>query len=392
MELKQIADLLNTIKMPNSLGEVTTIADDLSNVDEGIDLSSLTDDDIKDYNGQFAVGVINIFRQEADFSEDTFGLYHDEIEYGGLLQVTRNRGRLKAFNTPILTLESVNDDPTAPDYNDSHYYGADVTSKVYTKDSADELRYSVPNSMFKQSFTSAEDVQKLVSLITHNYSNTMASMLKELARGVLLMVIKDCNTDGRVIHALTQYNTVNGLQQGDDGYVTLDNYRSNIQFRLYMQEILQGLKDNMLDYNKKYNDGTVEIFSREDDLRTIVLSDFARQMKFTQGLVYNPDKTDVGEITKINFWQNASTALFPSISSNSVHDQIKVDNGEGVDPTVINHCVALVMDKFTAGITNKMLKSRPKYVPEGDFTTIFTAILKKYWYDSRDVAVIVTLD
>lgn len=391
MELKQIADVLNTIKMPNSLGEVTTIADDLSNVDEGIDLSNLTDEAIKDYNGQFAVGVINIFRNEADFTEDSFGLYHDEIEYGGLLQVTRNRGRLKAHNTPILTLESVNDDPNAPDYNDSRYYGPGVDVKCYTKDVADELRYSVPNEMFKQSFTGAEDVQKLVALITHNYSNTMASMMKELARGVLLKVIGDCSASRRV-HLITQYNDINGLQEGNDGYVTLANYRSNIQFRLYAQEVLQGIQDNMLDYNKKYNDGTVEIFSRKEDIRTIVLSDFARQMKFTQGLVYNPDMTDVGEITKINFWQNASTDLFPSISATSVHDQIKIDNGEGEDPTVIDHCVALVMDKFTAGITNKILKNRSKYVPEGDFTTVFSAIVKKYWYDSRDVACIITLD
>lgn len=391
MELKQIADLLNTIKMPNSLGEVTTIADDLSNVDEGIDLSNLTDDTVKDYNGKFAVGVVNIFRNEADFSEETFGLYHNEMEYGGLLQVTRNRGRLKAHSTPILTLESINDNPNAPDYTDGHYYGPGLDVKVYDKDVADELRYSIPNEMFKQSFTGPEDVMKLVAMIQKNYTNTMASMLKELARSILITLIKDCSATRR-IHLLTQFNTINGYQEGDDGYVTISNYRRNIQFRLFAQEVQQGIMDYMTDYNKKYNDGSVEIFANKSDIRTIVLSDFARQMEFTQGLVYNPDKTAPGNFTKINYWQNASTDLFPTISATSVHDQVVIDNGEGVDDTVINHVVSLTLDKFTAGITNKLLKSRAKYVEEGDFTTIFTAIVKKYWVDNRDMAVICTLD
>ena len=391
MELKQIADLLNNIKMPNSLGEVTTIADDLSNVDEGIDISNLSDDDIKDYSGQFAVGVINIFRNEENYDEDAFGLYHNEIEYGGVLQVTRNRGRLKAHNTPILTLESVNDDPNAPDYTDAHYYGPGVDVKVFTKDVADELRFSIPNEMFKQSFTGPEDVMKLVAMIRQNYTNTMASMLKELARSIFIALIKDCSAS-RTIHLFTQFNAINGLQEGDDGYVTLANYRSNIKFRLFAQEVFQGIQDNMTDYNKKYNDGTVEIFGKKADLRTIVLADFARQMEFTQGLVYNPDKTDVGPITKINYWQNASTDLFPTISATSVHDQVKIDNGEGVDPTVINHVVGLVMDKYTAGITNKIVKARAKYVPEGDFTTQLVAICKKYWIDNRDMAVVIALD
>lgn len=391
MELKQIADLLNEIKMPNSLGEVTTIADDLSNVDEGIDISNLSDNDVKDYAGKFAVGVVNIFRYNGGFEEDSFGLYHDEIEYGGLVQVARNRGRLKAYDTPLLTLQSIVDDPNAPDYTDGHYYGSNTDVKCFTKDVADELRYSIPNEMFKQSFRTPEDVMKLVALIRENYNDTLASMLKELARSIFVALIKDCSASRR-IHLITQFNTINGLTSSDPDFVTLANYRNNIQFRLYAQEVLQGIQDNMLDYNKKYNDGTVEIYGKKADLRTIVLADFARQMEFTQGLVYNPDKTSVGEITKINYWQNSSTDLSPSISANSVHDQVVIDNGTGQDATTINHVVALVMDKYVAGITNKIEKSRAKYIPEGDFSTVFTAIVKKYWIDTRDMAVIVTLD
>lgn len=390
MTLQQIATLINTIKFPNSLGEDVTIADDLSNIDEGVDLSHLSDDDVKDYAKEFVVGVVNVFRNNGGYKAETFGLFHDEIEYGGILQVVRGRGRYKAYTTPILSLESVVDDASAPDYTDGHYYGIGADTKIYTKDVIDEIRYSIPNSMFKQSFRTPEDVQKLVSLIESQYNDTIASQVKELARSILIALINDCSSSRR-IHLFTLFNTINGLTDSDADYVTLANYRSNIKFRLFAQETLQRIQNQMLDYNKKYNDGSIEIYGQKEDLRTIVLEDFATTMKFTQGNVYNPEYTTPGEMYQINYWQNASEDLIPCISATSVHDQVVIDGGDAAD-TTINHVVGIVLDKYVAGITNRLEKTRAKYVPEGDFTTMFHAIMKRYWIDNRDMAVIFTLD
>lgn len=391
MELIQIANVLNTVKIPNALGETVTIADDLSNVDEGISVENMDEDTCKDYLKKLAVGVINFVVMNGDYPEETFGLYHNEIEYGGILQVVRSRGRLTSYSTPILTLESVTEDPNAPDYTDGHYYGTGIDSKIYTKDVADEVRYSVPVEMFKQSFTSAAEVQKLFALIEENAINSIRSFNKELARSILLKIIGACSA-ARTIHLFTLFNTVNGLTAQDEDYVTLANYRSNHKFKLFAQQVMKRIQNQMLDYNKKYNDGTIEIFAKKKDLRTIVLEDFYTDIEFEQSMIFHNELTSVGEVSLINFWQNASTDLMPCISANSVHDQVVIANGEGEEDTTLNHIVGIVMDKYVAGITNKIDKVRAKYVPEGDFNTMFHAILKKFWVDTRDMAVVIALD
>lgn len=390
MELKQIASILNTVKLPNQLGESVTIADDLSNVDVGIDISDVDDNTCLDYQRKLAVGVINFVVMNGEYPEETFGLYHNEIEYGGVLQVSRCRGRLTSYNSPILSLESVTENLSAPDYNDSHYYSTGIDTKLYTEDVISEIRYSIPVEMFKQSFTNATDVQKLFALIEENAINTLKSFNKELARSILLRIIGNCTSE-RKIPIFTLYNTVNGLTDSDDGYVTLTNYRSNHKFKLFAQQVLKRIQNQMLDYNKKYNDGTVEVFARKSDIRTIILEDFYTDIEFEQSGIFHNELTSIGEVYPINFWQNASTDLMPCIKSGSVHDQIVIDGGDEAD-TTINHCVALITDKYTGGITNKVDKVRAKYVPEGDFNTMFHAICRKYWCDDRSMSVIITLE
>lgn len=390
MELTQVASLLNEIKIPNQLGASTTIADDLSNVDAGVAIADMDEYALQDFQRKFVVGVINHVVMEGEYPEETFGLYHNEQEFGGVLQVTRSRGRLSAQSSPILSLESVYDDASAPDYTDGHFYGITPDNKLYTKSVIDEIRFSIPSEMWKQSFTSANEVAKLVALVEETAKNTLRSFNKELARSILCSLIGSCST-ARRIHALTLYNTVNGFTDSDDGYVTISNYKQNHNFKLFCQQILKRIQNQMLDYSKKYNDGTIEVFGRKSDLRTIVLEEFMTMIDFEQSGIFHNELTSVGEVFTINFWQNASTDLLPCIKSGSVHDQVVIDGGDDEDVT-IDHVVGIVMDRYTAGITNVLNKTRSQYNAPGDFNTYFSAVAKKYWVDNRDMAVIITLD
>ena len=54
MNLKQISTLINETIVPNTLGEGTTIAEDLSNiVDLGTAIADLTADDMKNFTKDF---------------------------------------------------------------------------------------------------------------------------------------------------------------------------------------------------------------------------------------------------------------------------------------------------------------------------------------------------
>lgn len=392
MTLTQIATLLNNTIVPNALGESTTIAEDLRNVvDLGTALASLGADDLKDYMNALAVGVFDTYVDTRAYKDETYDLFLSNIEYGGAVQ--RIKAKLMgATDTAILTLVDAGN--SGPDYTDGKYYGTSWTDKVYTKDVAFKVKYSISTEMFKRSFTSAEGVQKLIAMIEANIDNTLRFELNGLARGILRQLILSAKNGSRTISLITTYNTLKGYTSSDPGYITLANWKDSVTFKLWVQTLILELRKYMTDMNEKYNDGTVETFCPEEDTRCVLLTEFAAELDVALGSVYHKELVQgTGSYRTINYWQNSSTALLPQIASGSVHDQIKETetDGESTKTTTIDHVVGVFYDKYSAFLTNKLDKTTTKYVPEEDFTTFFHHIVKSAAIDTRNTAVVLLM-
>ena len=394
MTFTQIATLLNTTIVPNALGENATIAEDLSNVvDLGTALADLSADDLKNYMKDLAVGVYDTFVDSRKYKDESFGLFISDIEWGGALQ----RGKAKLLNasaTNILTLESANDPVSganAPDYTDGKFYGTNWDSRVYTKDAGFKVKYSISTEMFKKSFTSASGVQKLIAMIEANVDNTLRVELNGLARATLRQLIATAVSGNRYINLITTYNTKHGYTQSDPGYITLANWSTSTTFKLWVQTLMLELRKYITDMNNKYGNGTVEVFTPPEDTRCILLTEFAAELDVALGSVYHKEMVEgTGEYYTVNYWQNASDDLLPTIASGSVHDEIVIDGGEAAD-TTISHIVGVLFDRYSAFITNRLEKTTTKYVPEEDFTTYFHHVVKSYAIDPRNTAVVLLL-
>ena len=154
------------------------------------------------------------------------------------------------------------------------------------------------------------------------------------------------------------------------------------------------LRKYITDYNEKYNNGTVPTFTPESDARCVLLTEFAAELDVALSSVYHKEMVEgMGAYRTINFWQNSTPELLPTIESGSLHDQIvEVEtDGEGTTNTTINHVVGVLYDRFSAFLTNRLDKTTTKYVPEEDFTTFFHHIVKSCAIDPRNTAVILTL-
>lgn len=388
MTLSQIRTLLNTTMVPNLLGEETTLSEDLSNVVTlGKAVASLSSDDLKDYMKEFAVGVITNYMDTKKYNRETFGLFVDAIEYGGAVQRVKAR-LMKAYDTPILSLENANGlNPT--DYNDGKYYGAEFSSKVYTDDVAFMTIYSIPMEMFKKSFMSANDVRKLVALIETTADNTLTVELNALAKSVLRKLALSCNST-RKINLITKYNADFGFTSGDVGFVTLANWKNDTNFKLWCESLVIQLKKRITEMNVVTNDGTIETFTPESDIRMCLLSEFATNLDFAQSSVYHNELTSIGDnYFTTNYWQNSSTDLVPTISATSTHDEIVETVGE--DDVTISHMVSIIYSRESCGITTKLDKVTSDYIAKGDFTTFYHHMANQYWVDTRETAIILCL-
>ena len=409
MEFTKIATLLNQTIVPNVFGgdSGVTIAEDLINVvDLGTKIADMDGNTLKDIAHKLAVGVFDTFVDTRSYKEETYGLFMSEIEYGGALQRVKAK-LLKAQDTNILTLESANDPDvvTPPDYTDGKFYGTNWDSRLYTKSSGFKIPYSISTTMFKQSFTSASGVQKLIAMIEANVDTTLKVELNSLARGVLRKLVLSAHTGGRKIQLLTAYNTKFGYTSDDPEYVTVANWSSDERFKIWCQTLILELKKYITDINEKYNNGDVYTFTPESDSRTIILTEFAAELDVALSSVYHKELVDgLGEYQTINYWQNASADLIPQITAAdiststpaSVHDQISeitVPASGGTPATVvtIDHVMGIIFDRFSAFITNKVDKTTSKYIPEEDFTTMFHHVVKEYSIDPRNTAIVLEL-
>ena len=390
--MTKIATILNTVIVPNALGESTTIAEDLSNISTlGTAFGSMTIDQLKSYMGDLFTGIYYDFIGSKEFKEETFGMYINAREFGGVM--ARVRAKLtKAYDTPIAQLESYIADDSAPDYNDGHYYGPQWDSEFWSKD----VSFAVPNSVsveqFRKAFTNANDTMQIMALFEEAAQNSVKYKLNELSRANLRKLIVASVADSRKIQLMTAYNTAHGLTSEDPGYITLANWNLSPEFKLFCQETVIELKKYMQDLGSKYNDGTIDNFVVPEDIRSTLLTQFSVALDFNQSAVYHKELTDIGEHYTINFWQNQTTDLLPVISASSQFDCIKEDNGQGQDPTIISHVVGVIYSKYSLGITSKLDKITSDYIAKGDFVTNYHHVIKRYFIDGRESAIVLTLE
>ena len=381
MKLTQVATLLNETIVPNLLGEGTTISADLSNiVDLGTALEDITAEDMQDFAKDLVVGVArNLFDSRA-YRSETYGLMNDAREFGGVVQRVKVK-LYSAVDSPIWTLQN------GTDYFDGTYYGADIDSKIYTKDTIFQVKNSIPVEKFKQSFTSADGVMSLIATIEQQVDNTITMELNGLAKTTLQQMIATSVANGQVIHLLTEYNTLAELT-GDDA-LTVDTCLYNAPFLRWCAMTIVRLRDLTQDMNKKYNDGTIETFTPADDLRVTLLSEFARSIEFNmEADTFHNDIVSVGEYNVINFWQNSSNSMLPSLG---VTAEVKTNVGEA-SPVTVSGVVGTIFDRYTAGLTARLDKITAQYIANGDYTTYFHHIANSRFIDTRNTGIVLCLD
>lgn len=388
----QIASLLNNTIIPNMFGGNTgvTIAEDLSNVAElGTLVSSLDADALKNFQGTYVTGVVENWMESREYPSETYGLFIDELEYGGAVQRIRAR-LLSAADSPILNLADYNASSSAPDYNDGHFYNTALVAKVYTDTLSKMVVHSVPLEMTRKSFTNARDVAKYNAMIEANVMNTISLQLNGLAKGIFRKMAKACSS-GRKIQLMTLYNSEFGFTSSDAGYITISNWKNSTSFKLWCEETVIRLKKAIREMNMKYNDATAECFCPEEDTRVLLLTEFATALDFAQSSVYHKELTDIGEYRTIEYWQNGSTDLIPHISATSVHDKIVVDGGTDPDVT-IGPVVGFIYDRFTAGITNRLIKTTSDYIAKGDFVTYYNHVAFDNWLNTANTSIMLCLE
>lgn len=394
MTLKQISTILNTSIVPAIMGADYTVNPDLSNiVDFGTKIAEMTADQFKTYFNEFCASV-RTFADTREYSPEELPLYVDSEEYGGLVQSIKS----DFTETRNSNLYSLVDGQTYNDVN--KYFGTSFDNKIFEKDVTWGMAKSIPNTMWKKAFLNAEGVSQLVALVEVWYRNTIRRNSSAMEHNLISGLI----TKGKDINLVTMYNdmlTTGKIAQsastgkigesdatwtnGEQVTVTSDNCIYNKYFMQWASETIANIIKVARFANKKYNDGTVSTYTTEGDSIMIYNTIFANRMK-----ALNIAEPTGAKIYNTPFWNAQTDSLIPTIK-NSAH-VIYTDDGAVTGNKSKDYVIGVLYDRWAVGYTLTPIAPRMSYNADGDFYTQFTDFNNRYWVDTRNTAIVFTLN
>ena len=373
MTLTQLKTLINTSL--NTAGYEMGGLSDLSWVDIGTAIGSMTADQFKNYTNAFALGVI---RNEFDHRrfQKSLDISTDAQEYAGIKQYIK-AGFLQSEDVSPVALQN------GTDYNDRVYKALTTDVLLATKDEGFQISWSVPQMDLKTMFSSEEGAMGYVALIEGAVANTYNKNKWNIQLSLINRLIISANDGGRVVHLVTAYNACHTPQ------VTTSDCLESADFKNWVKEQVANLKAYMTDISSKYNDGVIKTFTPEEDVKLILNTSFSNALKnITTFNGIGEGALSLGDYQTVNAWYNNGSAMLPDIGTTG-NVAAYVD---GVLKSV-SYCCGLLMDKFSANLTLKVDKSvRSDYVPKGDFTNFFADFVGQSFVYTRNNAVILTLD
>lgn len=418
MTLNQIATMMNQRIVPAIMGEEFTLSPDLSNIiDFGTKIADMTASQFKDYMNTFVAGVAKTVTDTREYSPERLPLYIDSQEYGGAVQSIK----ADMFTVQGSHLYSLENGETYNDVN--KFFGTSFDNRVYEKDDTYQLVKSIPQYMYKKAFTSAEGVSEIVSYIERLIRNTLnradsamehnllaavasagnkinlVTMFNNMVNGIVspatdpifAAVYTDVTTTGEGQSAITY--TTNG---GKPAPVTAANCIYNPIFMKWAINVIKNVSDALPFANKRYNDGTVSTWCPREDMIRVFNSAFINAYEvFLKADTKNRDEIDIdGGYYKTPFWNIQPDALVPDIVNSTTVGKTKFDTST---PPVesndnLTYVVGIVFDRSAAGYTRTPIPTEMSYNESGRFFNMFVDINNRYYVDTRNTAVVFTLN
>lgn len=393
MTLNQISEALNSSIVPAIMGDDYTVNPNLDNiVDLGTAIAEMTPDKFKDYFNQFAASV-RTYVDSKGYSPEELPLYVDSQEYGGIVQSIKS-DFVETRGSNLYSLVDGNY------YNDvNKYFGTKFDNKVYEKDVTYSYAKSIPNTMYKKAFMTADSVSQLVALIETMLENSIrrdSSALEHNLLGSLAL-------HGKQIDLVTAYNTMlatgnigqsattgsNGenavsLDVGKMVTVTSKNCIYNKYFMQWAFETISNITSAAKFANKKYNDGTISTWQSKADSVMIFNSCFRNR-----AAAYKLAEPSGVTVYDTPFWNAQTDNTVPTVENTS--HVIYTDDGLESGNKSLDFVVGLYYDKRAVGYTTTPIAPRTSYNADGDFYNHFRDFNARYWIDTRNTAIVFTL-
>ena len=395
MKVTQLYTLINNVTK-EILGETAVVNEDLSNVVD-IGKSIFDQTSVDNYVKKLVNHIGKVVFQNRAYAGGVPSVLMDAWEFGSVLQKV-------SMALPEATENESWNLVDGQEYKQDVFTAPKVEAKFYNSKVTFEIPMSFTELQVKESFSSREQLNGFVSMITTGVENSMTVKLDALIMRAInnmtgetlvagigsgtagAKTLDFSKTSGRAINLLKLYNDQAATADKVTVATALTNYHF-IKFATYTMGIVA---DRMSKISKLFNVGGKERFTPADMRRCVLLSDFSKAaVTYLQADIQSPEMVALPAHDPVPYWQGSGVNY--ALSSTGIID-IKTAGGEtvkvpaeGAGTGKKNAAILGVMfDRDAVGVANLDRRTTTAYNAKAEFYNNWYKMDAGYYNDLNE--------
>lgn len=387
MTVTQIYTILNDIMVEVTGGQIDPddapaspiVQEDLSNiVDIGTQVFS------NNWRDKYVAAMINRIGREV-FVDRTYEGYapsvlRDAWEYGSIMSKTR----CKIFDAKANPSWNLTAGQTV---NQFEFTPPDVIQKFYNTKTAWQIDCSFTEVQLRQSFTSAEAMNRFYSMIENRIAQSMTIYIDSLVmRTINNFIAEKLYASNGVIDLLAGYNAQLETPISAAAAMSDKNFLryAALTIKLYVERFRAPSRNfNIADDE----DGNVTFTPREY-AHLVLHSDLAAGMEvYLQSDTYHDDLVRIGDYEKVPFWQSQGDG-YQLATTSRIDCKLASDNTHTINR---NYIIGVLFDRDALGVLNENRRTTSAYNANGEYWTNFYKVDTSYFNDLAENGIVFVL-
>lgn len=377
MKVTQLHTLINAVTK-EVLGETAIVQEDLTNVVD-IGKTIIDSDNIDNYVKKLVNHIGKVIFVNRLYAGGVPSVVMDAWEYGSILEKV-------SADLPEASENATWDLIDKQNYSPDVFYKPSVSAKFFNSKVTFEIPMSFTEKQVKESFSSAEQLNGFISMLTTSIENSMTVKLEALimrtinnAIGETLSAELDPTTTGTLDATLSTVKAVNLLKLYNDqadAPLTEATALTDPEFIRFATYQISMYSDRMSKVSKLFNLEGASRFTPKELQHTVLLSDFAKASEtFLASQTYNAEKVALPLHETVPYWQGSgSNYAFADVSKIDV----KTTSGKVV---AIDGIIGVMFDRDAIGVSNLDRRVTTNYNPRAEFYTNFYKFDAGYYSD-----------
>ena len=274
-----------------------------------------------------------------------------------------------------------------PNILQTNFYGQCVYSKHYTI-FRDQLNIALQNEAeFERFYTML--VQNTMDMIEQCHENTARTTICNLIGG------KVKGDTSNVIHLVTEYNDVTGLELDSDTVKKPENFVPFYKWAFSRIKTISGLMtERTLQYHINVDGYNIMRHTPIQNQRLYLYTPEMNNVESTIfSSVFNEQYLKMMDYEGVNFWQSIKSPMGILTNSRYINNKGLITEDSTTGGTAVSNIFGILMDEEAAGVTTYGARTATTpYNARGEYTNVWFHFNDRYWNDFTENAVVFLLD